>query len=91
MNQFFGEVKVDESYIGPKFKNRRKKSRDYYRKIDAVKRGRGAKILHQPVFGLYQRNGRVYVEFIKDVEKKTLQDIIKGKIVLESEVYTDTW
>ena len=61
MNQFLGEVEVDESYIGPKFKNRRKKRRDYYRKINAVKRGRAAKILHQPVFGLYQRNGRVYV------------------------------
>ena len=91
MNQFFGEVEVDESCIGAKFKNTRKKNRDYYRKINAVKRGRGAKITHQPVFGLYQRDGRVYVESIKDAEKKTLQDIIKGKIVLESDVYTDTW
>ncbi len=77
--------------MGPKFKNRRKKNRDYYRRIKAVKRGRGAKTLLQPVFGLYQRDGRVYVEFIKDAEKKTLQDIIKGRIVLESHLYTDTW
>jgi transposase len=91
MKEFFGEVEVDETYVGPKFKNRRKKNRDYYRKIKAVKRGRGAKTLLQPVFGLYQRDGRVYVEFIKDAEKKTLQDIIRGRIVLESQVYTDTW
>ncbi len=91
VNQFFGQVEADETYVGPRFKNRRKKQREYYRRINAVKRGRGAKILHQVVFGLYQRNGQVYVEFVKDVEKKTLQDIIKGKIVLESEVYTDTW
>jgi len=68
-----------------------KRNRDFYRKINSVKRGRGAKILQQPVSGLYQRDGQVYVEFIKDAEKKTLQDIIRGKIVLESEVYTDTW
>lgn len=68
-----------------------KKNRDFYRKINAVKRSRGAKILQQPVFGLYQRDCQVYVEFIKDVEKKTLQDIIRGKIVIESAVYTDTW
>lgn len=91
MSQFCGEVEVDETYVGPKFKNRRKDKRDLYRRINAVRRGRGAKILQQPVFGLYQRNGQVYVEFVRDVGKKTLQDIIKGKIVLESGVYTDTW
>src|SRR3989304_3611818 len=91
LNQFCGEVEVDETYVGPKFKNRRKKKREGYRKINAVRRGRGAKVLQQPVFGLYQRDGRVYVEFVGDVGKETLQDIIKGRIVLESEVYTDTW
>jgi len=91
VKKFIGEIEVDETYIGPKFKNRRKKKREYYRKINAVKRGRGAKTLHQPVFGLYQRNGKVYIEFVKDAEKKTLQDIIKGRIILESKVYSDTW
>jgi len=91
MRQFCGEVEVDETYVGPKFKNRRKSKRQLYRRINAVRRGRGAKILQQPVFGIYQRNGQVYVEFVGDVGKKTLQDIIKGRIVLESEVYTDTW
>ena len=89
--KFFGEVEADETYVGAKFKNRRKRRREYYRRINAVKRGRGAKILYQPVVGLYQTDGQVYVEFVNDVEKKTLQDIIKGRIVLESEVYTDTW
>jgi len=45
----------------------------------------------KPVFGFYQRNGTVYVEFVSDAEKKTLQDIIKGKIVLKSNIYSDTW
>lgn len=87
----FGTVEVDETYVGARFKNRRKKNREYYRRVEAVKRGRGAKTLLQPVFGFYQRNGTVYVEFVSDAEKKTLQDIIKGKIVLQSQIYTDTW
>jgi transposase len=86
-----GIIEADETYVGPKFRNRRKSTRDYYRKINAVKRGRGSKSLQQPIFGLYQRNGTVYLKFVKDAGKKTLQDIIKGKIVLTSEVYTDTW
>lgn len=90
MEKFFGEVEVDETYVGPKFKNRRRKKREYLRKINAVKRGRGSKILHQPVFGLYQRKGKVYIKFVKDVSKKILQDIIKGRIVLQSDVYSDT-
>jgi transposase-like protein/ribosomal protein L37AE/L43A len=87
----FGTVEIDETYVGPKFKNRRMKNREYYRKVGAVKRGRGAKTMLQPVFGFYQRNGTVYVEFVCDAKKKTLQDIIKGKIVLQSNIYTDTW
>jgi len=31
------------------------------------------------------------VEFVSDAKKKTLQDIIKGRIVLQSNIYTDTW
>lgn len=91
MEKFFGEIEVDETYVGPKFRNRRKKSRDKLRRVNAVKRGRGAKTLLQPIFGIYQRNGTVYVKFVKDTGKKTLQKIIKGKIVLESDIYSDTW
>jgi len=91
MAQFFGEVEVDETYVGPKFKNRRKKNREKYRKLNVVKRGRGAKILQQPIFGIYQRNGQVYIEFVKTVDKKTLQNIIKGRVILDSKIYSDTW
>lgn len=91
MEKFFGEVEVDETYVGPKFRNRRKQIREKLRRVNAVKRGRGAKNLLQPVFGIYQRNGTVYVKFVKDAGKKTLQKIIKGKIVLESNIYSDTW
>ena len=89
--KFFGEIEVDETYVGPKFKNRRRKKREKLRQVNAVKRGRGAKTLLQPIFGIYQRNGTVYVKFVKDTGKKTLQKIIRGKIVLESDVYSDIW
>ncbi len=54
MEKFFGEVEVDETYVGPKFKNRKRKKREKLRKIDVVKRGRGVRILLQPIFGIYQ-------------------------------------
>ena len=91
MEKFFGIVEVDETYIGPKFKNRRKKKRNFLKRIGVVRRGRGSKILQQPTFGMYQRNGKVYIKFVRDVEKKTLQDIIRGRIDLASDVYSDTW
>lgn len=90
MKRFMGEVEVDETYVGPKFRNRRCKVRQKLRKINAVKRGRGAKHLQQPIFGIYQRNGVVYVEGVADVGTQTLQDIIRGRITLASNVYSDT-
>ncbi len=91
MVKFFGIVEVDETYIGPKFKNRRRKKRNFLKRIGVVKRGRGSKILQQPVFGMYQRDGRVHIKFVRDAEKNTLQNIIRGKIELASDVYSDTW
>ena len=35
--------------------------------------------------------GQLYIEFVKNVNKRTLQDIIKGRVVLNSKVYSDTW
>ena len=69
----------------------RRKKRNFLKRIGVVKRGRGSKTLQQPVFGMYQRNGRVYIEFVSNAEKKTLQDIIRGRIELASDVYSDTW
>lgn len=87
-----GEVEVDESYFGPKFKNRRRVSREKLRKSGQVKRGRGAKDLKQAVFGIYERaDGLVYCEPVEDVSRKTLQEIIQGRISIETTIYSDTW
>ena len=73
---FNGIVEVDESYFGP-------------RRIPR-KRGRRAsgKTI---VLGIFKRNGKVYTEMIPDARKKTLQDIIRGKVALESLIHSDGW
>ena len=73
---FSGEVEVDESFFGA-------------RRIKG-KRGRGAsgKTI---VFGLFRRNGHVYTEIVPDCSKVTLQAVIRGKVELESIIYSDRW
>ncbi len=71
---FSGKVELDESYFG----SRHKKG----------KRGRGAENKHI-VFGIYKRNGKVYTEIVKNVQAKTLQRIIRGKVNFDATIYTD--
>ena len=73
---FSGEIEVDESFFGA----RRIKD----------KRGRGAygKTI---VFGIFQRNGHVYTEIVPNCSKATLQAVIRGKVELESIIYSDGW
>jgi transposase-like protein len=73
---FGGEVEVDESYFGA-------------RRIKG-KRGRGAEG-KTIVFGIFQRNGQVYTELVPDCRKPTLQAIIRGKVALDSVIYSDGW
>jgi len=85
-----GEVEVDETYCGAKFGNRKRVVREHLRKTGQVKRGRGAKDLQQPVFGIYERaDGIVYVKPVDDVTKQTVQQVIKGKVTLETTIYSD--
>lgn len=73
---FSGEVEVDESFFGA-------------RRIKG-KRGRGAygKTI---VFGIFQRNGHVYTEIVENCSKATLQAVIRGKVALQSIIYSDGW
>ena len=54
------------------------------------KRGRGAggKTI---VFGIYKRNGCVFTEIVPNAAKKTLQNIIGGKVALDSVIHSDSW
>jgi transposase len=75
-----GVIECDESYFGPE------RPRGV---LGPRKRGRGT--TKQPVFGIFERGGRVFTEIVPDVKAKTLQDVIRGKISLESVVMTDGW
>jgi transposase-like protein len=78
--QFIGHVEVDESYFGA----RRPRG-----VTGPLKRGRGT--LKQPVFGVFERHGRVYTEIVPDCSKATLQGIICGKVSLETVIHSDSW
>jgi len=73
---FAGEIEVDESYFGA-------------RRIKG-KRGRGA-FGKTAVFGVFKRNGSVYTEIVPDCSKSTLQGIIRGRVALDSVIYSDGW
>ena len=77
---FFGEVELDEAYFGAK----------RLRGINMPqKRGRGT--WKQPVFGVFEREGRVYTELIPDAKSATLRKVIRGRVSLESALFTDGW
>ncbi|MFH1029929.1 MAG: IS1595 family transposase [bacterium] len=83
LNEFkllIGEAEVDESYFGAT-RVRGNKCK--------LKRGRGT--LKQPVFGIFERSGKVYTEIIPNCKKKTLVPIILGKIDPETIIYSDGW
>lgn len=73
---FNGEVEVDESFFGAKHVK--------------GKRGRGAygKTI---VFGIFQRNGKVYTEIVPDCTRSTLQAVIRGRVNINSIIHSDKW
>jgi transposase len=75
-NKFDGEVEIDESYFGAK-------------RIRG-KRGRGAKG-KIPVIGILKRNGTVHTKIVKNCTREELLPIIRGKILEDTQIYTDGW
>ena len=84
-----GTVEVDESFFGGAFKNLRKKTRWEYRRLGLAKKGRGAALRKQPVFGIFKRNGSVYLELLAEVTGVELEEIIDRKIKKKTTVYSD--
>jgi len=71
-------VECDEAYFGGKRK----------RGVPG-KRGRGTN--KQPVFGIFERDGKVYTEIVDNCTKPTLQAIIRGRIDPKTIIVTDKW
>lgn len=80
MKGFLGEVEVDESYFGPARQRGQMGKR---------KAGRGT--AKQPVFGIYERGGRVYTELIPDCSRASLHGVIRGRVSPEAVIYSDDW
>lgn len=70
------EFEVDESYFGA-------------RRVRG-KRGRGA-AGKTPVFGILKRDGKVFVNVVKNCKKEHLMPIIEGKVLEGSTIYSDGW
>lgn len=68
-----GEVEIDEAYFGGRRKG---------------KRGRGA-ASKVPVFGILEREGRVYVKVVPNVRAETVLGLTVKKVRRGSIVYTD--
>lgn len=60
------------------------------RRLGLNKRGGGAKYRKQPVFGVFKRNGQVYLEPIPEAKAKILSPIIKKKVKVGADVFSDT-
>lgn len=71
---FEGEVEADESHFGA-------------RCVRGV-RGRGARG-KTIVFGLLKRRRKVYTQIVPDVSRRTLMQVIEGKVEKSSGMYTD--
>ena len=71
---FDGEVEADESCFGT-------------RRVRCV-RGRGVRG-ETIVFGLLKRGGKVYTRIVPDVTRRTLMQVIEGKVSKDSTMYTD--
>lgn len=89
--KFAGTVEVDESYYGGAFKNLRKETRRRFRLQGLAKRGRGAKVRKQPVFGVFKRDGKVYLELIPDTQQPILETIIRKRVRKHGRVFSDTY
>lgn len=73
---FSDEVEIDHSYFG----GRHAKGK--------IGRGAAGETI---VFGIYKRNSKVYTEIVPDVQKKTLQAIIRGRVSIETIIHSGAW
>ncbi len=71
-----GQIEVDESYFGP-------------RRVRGIT-GRGAR-KKTPVFGILQRNSKVYTQIVSNCSRRIIQAIIAGKVDITSTIHSDSY
>lgn len=82
--KFDGEVELDETFVGGKNKNR------HWNKKAQKCQGR-AFVDKFPVFGMLQRNGKVFCAVVKNTTSKQLTPHILRKIKHSATIYSDEW
>lgn len=79
-----GTVEVDETFIGGKNKNRHADKK--------VKSCQGRSFKDKvPIFGMFQRGGKVISKVVPDTKSMTLFRVIQANIKEGSYLYTDEW
>lgn len=88
---FSGIVEVDETYLGGQKKNKNKKQlRKEIEKFGKTSKS-GFGTTKQPVFGILERNGKVFAELVPDTQAIDLIPIITKKVKVGSKICSDTY
>lgn len=90
-NTFSGVIEVDETYLGGQKKNKNKKQlKKEIEKFGKISRS-GFGTTKQPVFGILERNGKVFAELVSDTQAIDLIPIITKKVKVGSKICSDTY
>lgn len=89
---FSGIVEVDETFLGPRMRNRRlKEKRAILLAHPGLKKVGGYATVKQPVFGILCRSGKVWAEVVAGIEARDIQPLIERRVSRGSTICSDTW